>query len=297
MARNNEPESNIDNIESALESHLSLDAKLTADNNGAFAVMTGNKEANAQQLPSAPAPKGFMRLPAEIRLQIYEDHFTPPPGLITSCHYHKLTCRLTPQDISFHLADTAPTAAISTLRTYGCKCDHCAFSSALLLTNHQIRAEATPILKSTFQFTLNVKVGRRHFTYARFDLGAAGLWGLDSGNVSGIPSYIKTFVLHLDFFGPEDIIDLDEMHTIAEELAFLHRLADQVEFVVEVHIALAFEEKALGWSEAVGDKRNGSEQFVAHWEMRALSMRHKLIAGLKKQFEKKGKDFRLVDDK
>ncbi|KAF2211160.1 hypothetical protein CERZMDRAFT_98891 [Cercospora zeae-maydis SCOH1-5] len=294
MAHGNKPKAN---LSSALESRLSPDTNSIADNNTADAIMASDNEANAQQPPSVPAPKGFMRLPAEIRLQIYEDYFIPPPGLITGCHYHKSTCRLTPQNISVDLANTAHTTTISARRSYHCKCDHCAFSGALLLTNHQIRSEAAPILESTFQFTLNIQLGWWQLTYAKFDVEMAGLWGLDLGNMNGIPSYIKTFVLHLDFFEPEDIIELDKVHAVAKDLAFLHHLADQVEFVVEVHIALAFEEKALGWSEAVSEKSKGSEHFVAYWEMTAPSMRHKLIAGLKKQFLKKGKEFRLLDEK
>lgn len=76
-----------------------------------------NSKSGTQEAPAEPKLKGFMRLPAEIRLQIYEDLFTPPPGIITSCHPAEQTRRLFPAKVSTDLANTTPLTAISSRRT------------------------------------------------------------------------------------------------------------------------------------------------------------------------------------
>ncbi|PPJ59301.1 hypothetical protein CBER1_04224 [Cercospora berteroae] len=255
-----------------------------------------NSKFGPEEAPAEPKLKGFLGLPAEIRNQIYEDLFTPPPGIITSCHPAEQTCRLSPGKVSADLANTTPLTAISTRRTYGCHCDHCKFSSALLLTNHQIRSEAAPVLESTFQFGLNLKMGWWQFTWAKFDLGSTGLWGLKDDYTQSVPKFVKVCVIHFDYFEPESILELDSMRQVARDLAFLHHLAGQVKFVVEVHIALAFEERQVGWSEAASEKSEASEQFVAEQETKAQEMKAELIEGLVEEFEQKGKRFRLMTE-
>ncbi|CAK1359432.1 hypothetical protein CB0940_05641 [Cercospora beticola] len=275
------------------DSNMAVGGTTTA--NTVLDTAVNSNECSIQEAPAEPKLKGFMRLPAEIRLQIYEDLFTPSPGIIAKCHPAEQTCRLTPAKISTDLANTTPLSAISTRRTYGCHCDYCKFSSALLLTNHQICSEAAPVLESTFQFGLNLKMEWWQFTWAKFDLESTGLWGLKDDYTQNVPKFVKVCVIHFDYFEPESILEMDSMRQVARDLAFLHHLADQVKFVVEVHIALAFEERQVGWSEAVSEKSEASEQFVTEQETKAQEMKAELIEGLMEEFELKEKKFRMLD--
>lgn len=131
---------------------------------------------------------------------------------------------------------------------------------------------------------------------AKFSLESTGLWGRKDDYTQNVPKFVKVCVIHFDYFEPESILEMDSMRQVARDLAFLHHLADQVKFVVEVHIALAFGERQVGWSEAVSEKSEPSEQFVAEQETKAQEMKAELIEGLMEEFELKDKKFRMLDE-
>ncbi|KAI5361480.1 hypothetical protein Slin15195_G125950 [Septoria linicola] len=250
-------------------------------------------------------PRGFMRLPPELRVKVYEYYFAAPMlGIICKCSILS-SCHGMEHQIRNHIATTSSTEERHG-RSWGCTCWTCNYSGALLLTSKQIRNEALPLLEDTFQLSLNIAGtdGRGFGHDWIFTTGNDSLlgWRLDRSLVKQNPAKLERLIkapkcievlnIHIDTWELDD--DMEELPKLLDQLRPLHVIADRMTFVIDVHVCRAWMEVVPGWSE-VFEEASGDWKLDAKELVRAKDMRAKVVRGLEMEFAREGKVLRLQE--
>jgi hypothetical protein len=247
-------------------------------------------------LSSEPTSEGsthaspFIRLPAELRVRIYELLLLPSPAALVHCdgfcsagdEFLACTCK--------------PVSS----RTRAYKCGHCAWRGAevhvsVMRTCKQIYKEAAAVLYEHVEYRarhrseakdipahLAVHVQTMNFIHPVRQMCSAGLWAFH-GRLRDFPN-LRLVRLHVDWDAAwsrypalvEDIVNADAV----EFDGLVSMFGEQVEFEVDVHVTQAWSADDGDWVEKLVS-RKGHEERAKQLDIIAVQARQHVVSVLR----------------